>query len=264
MQVSVEFTEMEVQAVKNILENKLIKQRRFVINREAHNVDGTPPNISDDDLWFALVMCLLTTQQRSGPGEAVDLFIQQEPFPLSLHNCRHSENLREMAFEILTAAKGIRRTEKISKAMHVNLQALKKGQWSALQYWRDGLLKQRSQAPNLLHREIEEQAANYLDDTFLEFGPKQSRNFWQILGLTRYTFVLDSRILKWLHENLKIDNGLLVAEGLVNRHYYRFISDILLKLCHQAAILPCMFDAVIFDAMDEVRDREWSDTGKIW
>src|SRR5262249_17803066 len=85
--------------------------------------------------------------------------------------------------------------------------------------------------PDLAHRDLEEAAARYIDQHFAEFGPKQSRNFWQSLGLTRHVFVLDSRIIKWLRKTLQFKNGLLTASGLGDPQYYIFVSTILLELC---------------------------------
>ncbi|MDQ7024301.1 MAG: hypothetical protein Q9P44_01955 [Anaerolineae bacterium] len=261
MDIIVTFTDEEIDAVKYIVEEKLTNKRKFVMNRKQQNVDGAVPRIDDDVLWMTHIMCLLTTQQRSGPGAAVDVFLQQDPFPLSLGACRKASDLQKMSFDILTDAQGIRRTKKISKAIFRNFQALESGDWVELRSLSHKLLGQRSQPPTSSHRALEEYAANFMDK-FLEFGPKQSRNFWQSLGLTRYVFVLDSRIVKWLRENLKIETGLLISEGLGNIKYYQFVSDILLDLCIHAGILPCMFDAAAFDTFDE--DKEWGNMDSIW
>ena len=42
-------------------------------------------------------------------------------------------------------------------------------------------------------RETEAEVADYINDTFRGFGPKQSRNILQELGLTRYEIPIDNR-----------------------------------------------------------------------
>ncbi len=255
MKLSYNFHEHEVETIKRIVAYKLASGRRFVQHRLQHNVTGSVPEVNDETLWKAHIMCLLTTQQRSGPDSPGSIFLAQQPFPLSLESCRSYADLENTAFNLLTDMKGIRRTNKIAKAIHSNLLQLEQGEWDNLRKWRDTLMVQRANAPDPAHQATEELAADYMD-RFLEFGPKQSRNFWQFLGLTRYTFVLDSRILKWLRENLDIEVGFLTSSGLGDKEYYCFISNILLDLCNQADVLPCMLDVAIFDTFDE--GSEWS------
>ncbi len=260
MKVWFEFDLREIDAVKTIVVAKLASNRRFVQYRLQHNVHGSVPEIDDDALWMAHMMCLLTTQQRSGPNSPINVFLAREPFPLSLTTCRNADSLEDTALRLLTDSNGIRRTNKIAKAVSANLMMLEQGKWDELRQWRDTLSSQRAKAPSPEHRTNEENAANYMND-FVEFGPKQSRNFWQSLGLTRYTFVLDSRVIGWLRENLEIKTGLLTAQGLGDVRYYNFISEILLDLCNQANVLPCMLDVAIFDSFDEA--TEW-DSEIIW
>ncbi|MCL4732929.1 hypothetical protein KJZ71_03975 [Patescibacteria group bacterium] len=255
MRLAYSFEADEIDAVKRIVEDKLASGRRFVQYRFQHNVEGTAPQNDDEALWTAHMMCLLTTQQRSGPDSAINVFLERDPFPLSLEACRNYASLQDSALHILTEAQGIRRTNKIAKAVYRNWAMLEQGEWRNLHEWRDILMAQRAELPNPTHRSAEESAADYMN-RFLEFGPKQSRNFWQSLGLTRYTFVLDSRILRWLRKHLRIEVGLLTVQGLGDSDYYRFISDILLDLCNQADVLPCMLDAAVFDSFDE--DAEWT------
>jgi hypothetical protein len=255
MRLTYSFDVHEVEAVRRVVAEKLTSGRRFVQNRLQRNVEGAIPQIDDDEMWMTHVMCLLTTQQRSGPDSAINVFLECKPFPLSLEACRNYDSLQDTAFRLLTDAAGIRRTVKIARAVSRNLDMLEQGEWDHLQKWRDILLAQRAALPNPAQRIAEESAADYMN-RFLEFGPKQSRNFWQSLGLTRYTFVLDSRILRWLGRHLEIEPGLLTAQGLGDKDYYCFISNILLDLCTQAGVLPCMLDAAMFDSFDN--DVEWT------
>jgi hypothetical protein len=254
MRLTYSFDDHEVAAVRSVVAEKLTGGRRFVQNRLRRNVEGVGPQIDDEEMWMTHMMCLLTTQQRSGPDSAINVFLERRPFPLSLEACRNLSSLQDNAFSLLTEATGIRRTMKIARAITKNLAMLEQGEWDHLREWRDTLSDQRADRPDPAQRVMEEAAADYMN-RFLEFGPKQSRNFWQSLGLTRYTFVLDSRILRWLRKHLEIDAGLLTTQGLGDNDYYRFVSDILFALCTQADVLPCMMDAAIFDSFDE--EAEW-------
>jgi hypothetical protein len=260
MKLTMEFDSGEIEKVKSIVEHKLNTGRRFVVNRHMKNVDWSPLVVTDDDIWTAHIMCLLTTQQRSGPGSPVNNLLDMTPFPLSLAACHQMNDVSYSVLQILNDVGGIRRTNKIATAMQSNLALLDNGEWAQLRHWRDVLLQQRTASPQPEHRAAEEQAARYMNQ-FREFGPKQARNFWQSLGLTRYVFVLDSRIIRWLRRELAFETGLLTPDGLGDEKYYEFVSNLLFELCSRAAVLPCLFDAAIFDSFDEA--TEWS-AAPIW
>lgn len=256
MHLSYHFAPHEIETVRRIVADKLASGRRAVLHRRHHNVEGPVPVINDDVLWNTHMMCLLTTQQKSGPGSAINRLLDRDPFPLSLAACRAELRTESDVVRVLTSTGGIRRTNRIAKAVVTNLHALERGEWDTMRRWRDRLAAQRATAPDPLHRALEESAADYML-RFLEFGPKQARNFWQSLGLTRYTFVLDSRILGWLKRHVAFEPGLITSEGLSNSENYRFMSTVLLHLCDQAGVLPCMFDIAVFDTFDE--GREWTE-----
>lgn len=48
--------------------------------------------------------------------------------------------------------------------------------------------------------ETERHAVRFIDEHYQGFGPKQSRNLLQGLGLSRFEIPIDSRITKWLNE----------------------------------------------------------------
>ncbi|MGH9436026.1 MAG: hypothetical protein ACRD06_08515, partial [Terriglobia bacterium] len=76
-------------------------------------------------------------------------------------------------------------------------------------------------------------------------GPKQSRNLWQWLGLTRYEIPLDSRVAAWINKNLdppvKIDPKELSVPAR-----YESVLDHVQALCDAAGVLPCLLDAAAF------------------
>jgi len=90
--------------------------------------------------------------------------------------------------------------------------------------------------------------AEYIAANLKGFGPKQSRNLLQWLGLSRYEIPLDSRITKWLNEfGFPVK---LSATALQDINYYNFVSDGFQKLAKTADIYPCVLDAIIFASYD--------------
>lgn len=108
-------------------------------------------------------------------------------------------------------------------------------------------------------KEEERKIADKLNNDFNGFGPKQSRNFLQSLGLTRYEIPIDSRITNWLN-----DFGFpvsLTSSPLGDKGYYHFVSDGIQELCRKAEIYPCILDAAIFSSYD---NGEWTDENTIF
>lgn len=100
----------------------------------------------------------------------------------------------------------------------------------------------------------ERKIADQLNDELDGFGPKQSRNFLQALGLTRYEIPIDSRITNWLNEfGFPVT---LSSAPLGDRGYYHFVLDGIQELCKQADIYPCILDAAIFSSFD---NGEWTE-----
>ena len=71
-------------------------------------------------------------------------------------------------------------------------------------------------------RKTERAVANYIEDTFKGFGPKQSRNLLQMLGLTRYEIPIDSRLITWL--NPCLSPVALTSPLLGDRAFYEFVE----------------------------------------
>jgi len=240
----------DVQAVKDIVARQ--QRRPFVINRMKRNVDGVLPEIDPSRIWQTQMMCLLTSRQRSGPNSAVSRILREKPFRLSLQACRAAQDVRSFVSPTLGDFRGIRFTGKIAKLAADNLRRLESGGWAELFTWLNKLSIQRLQPPNPSHYQLEREAARYMDG-YEGFGPKQSRNFWLDLGLTRYEFVLDSRITDWLKRtNFPLP---LSSVALSDEAYYVFLSDILRELCVKADVLPCVLDAAVFASYDK---QEWA------
>ncbi len=59
----------------------------LVERRLQRNVHGKRPTVNESGFWFAMVNCLLSTQQRSGPGSTLEQFIRNKPYPLPFEDC---------------------------------------------------------------------------------------------------------------------------------------------------------------------------------
>jgi len=106
--------------------------------------------------------------------------------------------------------------------------------------------------------DTERKSADIIIDHLKGFGPKESRNLLQSLGLTRYEIPVDSRITKWLTEfGFPIK---LSATALADKNYYNFVLDGFQKICAASGIFPCVMDAAIFSSFDE----EWSKDKLVW
>jgi len=224
----------------------------FRLERQEFNADGPPPIFSREQFWYVLVGCLLTTQQRSTRGSAVDRFLSLDPFPLSFTACEQATNIEELVEREIKKFGGIRRGPTIGREVAANWQRLKTGEWANAEVTFKLLLQQRRRAPIPEDKNAERVAATWADAAFVGFGPKQARNLWQWLGLTRYETPLDSRVLRWINANLSVS---MSASQLLNSTGYETAMDYVQALCKAADVLPCIFDAAAFQYDDNQPSR---------
>jgi len=223
----------------------------FVLNRIERNVKKLLPVFSTGIFWEAMISCLITTQQRSGPNSAVTRFICTKPFPLNYSICHTASDLYSFAERVITDFGGLRRGSTIGEEIQYNYDWLEDRGWPVV----FGIVKDLENNQNI---ETEKKSANIIMENLKGFGPKQSRNLLQSLGLTKYEIPVDSRITKWL-----TDFGFpvkLSATALSDRNYYNFVLDGFQRLCGACGIYPCVMDAVIFSSFDE----EWPEDKLIW
>jgi hypothetical protein len=221
--------------------------------RIKRNIDARPKSISREDFWHSVVSCLLTTQQRSGPTSAVMRFVNCDPFPLALRACQGCPDVRGKAERLMTEFGGIRRGPTIAKELAGNLEWLEDRWWPEVEAVLGKLITADSPA-------AEREAAQFIDHQFYGFGPKQSRNLLQMLGLTRYEIPLDSRVAKWLNKfgfPVKVSAGALGDENV-----YNHLSDGVQELCRQAGVYPCVLDAAVFASFDP--GDGWEHLAVIW
>ena len=165
----------------------------FVRGRIATNLRDHKPPVTKELFWEVMVACLLTTQQRSGPGSHVTRFISTSPCLLRHELCRGQAELDVFVTKVLSEFGGLRRSTTIGREARANWTYLEGGGWEATLE----LLERVRLTPS---PEAERDAARFVDEKFKGFGPKQSRNLLQGLGLSRYEVPIDSRITKWLNE----------------------------------------------------------------
>ncbi len=227
-------------------ENALVRARR------ERNLAKTKPHVTRDRFWRAMVSMRLTSVQKSGPNSFVAKFIRTKPFPLSYTAVLGSGHPERFIAKALKASGGIRFADKIASELSKNLALLEASAWSST-------LQQCNRLTRLVSREVEIEVAGHIQKLFLGFGPKQSRNLLQSLGLTRYEIPIDSRLTDWLNEfGFPVH---LTATALADDNYYRFISDGIHVLCERSGVLPCIFDAAVFSVRDTVA---WTDENVVY
>ena len=224
----------------------------FVRGRIATNLRDHKPPVTKELFWEVMIACLLTTQQRSGPGSPVTRFISSSPFLLRHEVCRGQTDLDVFVTRVLSEFGSLRRSTTIGREAKANSAYLEDGGWQAT----SEVLEQVRLHPC---PEAERDAARFVDEKFKGFGPKQSRNLLQGLGLSRYEVPIDSRITKWLNEfGFPIR---LTASALADRNYFEFVSDGFQRLAEACGIAPCVLDAAIFSSFD---DGGWTEENLVW
>lgn len=239
LEFSWSITEEDIRRVKRFVRQH--ETRRFVVERRKRNLALSKPEITKDRFWKAMVGSRLTSVQRAGPLSPVSCFLNRQPFPLPYDEIRRSDDPENVVRGALTRAGGIRFTSRIPEDLITNLKHLEAGGWKETIALCDALRSATSP-------DEERRAAEYIRNAFKGFGPKQSRNLLQSLGLTRYEIPIDSRITSWLKDfDFPVP---LSVQALSDSCYYDFISDGIQALCKECAIEPCILDAAVFSAKD--------------
>jgi hypothetical protein len=212
----------------------------FVQRRKRINLHPKTP-VGREAFWHCMSCARLTTQQRSGPDSHVGRFVQSTPFALRYESVRASRNPKVYIAKALRGAGGIRFADTISTELASNLSLLEGGEWTQTL---DLCNQLRTPGP----RSLEQAIAGHIRTSFKGFGPKQSRNLLQSLGLTRYEIPIDSRVSGWLKEfgfPVRINAG-----ALSDPDFYDLVSDGINILCEKADVYPCVLDAAVFASTD--------------
>lgn len=239
----------DIAAVKQFVEKH--EAHPLVRHRSRVNLASKKKPVSKAIFWKRMASCLLTSQQRSGPGSAVAEFVTRHPFPLAYRTCVAHDDVETFAGQVLRHFPGLRFKKRLSAEIGGNFGLLQGSIWPETRKTLETLLPEH--AP-----QAEKAAADFIEDHFSGFGPKQSRNLLQVLGLTKYEVPLDSRITKWLR-----GFGFPVAlspAALSDRNYYHFVSDGFQQLCAKGGVYPCLLDAAIFASFDS----DWPENLVLW
>lgn len=239
----------DIQKVKLFYEAQ--KNNAFVLNRIERNVKKVLPRFSIELFWEAMISCLITTQQRSGPNSSVTKFICTKPFPLNYSKCKTSDDLQNTVEETITTFGGLRRGKSIGEEVEFNFKWLENRGWEIVHEIVEEMTENQT-------TETERKSSEIIIDNLKGFGPKQSRNLLQSLGLTKFEIPVDSRITKWLTAfGFPIK---LSATALSDKNYYNFVLDGFQRICEACDIFPCVMDAAIFSSFDE----EWPEDKLVW
>ena len=210
-------------------------------DRHKRNVKRKDIDLSKSNLWKALVGCQVSTQQRSGPNTPVSRFISSTRPALDYKICQKDPSVQRMLERELTSA-GLRRAPTIAANLTHILGELEGGEWNILMQHLSTLESNTTSGK-------EQKVAVYLQSRkYPGLGPKQSRNFIQWIGLSRYEIPLDSRVLKKLKE---LGCSFVPrAVALSDETVYRFVQNGLQQIAYKLDIYPCMLDACIFSSFD--------------
>jgi len=219
--------------------------------RHKKNVKREGIDLSKDELWRVLVGCQVTTQQKSGPGSSVSKFMKSKSPALCIRKCRADRSVQSLV-ERECADAGLRRAPTIAQNLSTIFANLEGGEWR-------NLLAQLETLEQHTTAKKERKVVEYLlSGKYPGLGQKQSRNFIQWLGLSRYEVPLDSRVLK----TLRARGASFVPSGsaLTDETVYLFVQDAIQLVAKQLNIYPCELDACIFASFDSNEDVAESDT----
>jgi hypothetical protein len=231
----------ESEIVRELVERT--KEVGWVAGLIRFNENGKASPPTKEAFWKYLVLSLLTSQQRSTAGSAVDRFEKLATFPLELQVYESMESDDEVAQTL----KGFRFAKPVTRYLRTNHRLLfeKGGLWPDYYSSLEQLEQQRNSGPpDPGHKVLERKTARKLAGRLKGIGPKQSRNLLQWLGLTRYETPLDSRVAGWLGDNLGWN---IPLDNLNDSDSYEFWLDRLQGVCEEARILPTVFDAAAFE-----------------
>jgi len=239
MRISWHISSSDVRRVQEFLRSR--EDDPLVRERRDKNLPRRAKPVTKAEFWRIHIMAPVTTQQPSGPGGKVDQFLGRSPFPLTHNRCKAQEDLFPYSATTFREA-GLRFWDKrLPDMVTKNFERMNDGLWDSTRPALETVRAERTQ-------EAERQTAEFIEQGYKGFGPKQSRNLLQHLGLTRFEIPLDSRLTKWLNEfGFPVR---LSAQGLSDRNYYDFVSEGIQALCDKAGVFPCVLDAAIFSSFD--------------
>lgn len=247
MEITWVITKKDIHKVKAILDQN---DNAFVRNRHKRNVKKVGVAIDRNTVIKAMIMCLLTSQQRSGPESRVGRFLRLNSFPLTYDIISRESDLQSYTQQVLIDHDLKRYINRIAAFFTQNIRKIQDSDWSLVTE-----LKSLNETDSQIK---ERRFADKLAESFKGMGPKQARNFLQHIGITKYEIPIDSRITNWLNKfGFPVT---LSSSPLSDKGYYHFVSDGIQKLCEKSDTYPCLLDAAIFSSFD---NDEWNENNLI-
>ncbi len=225
--------------ISKVIQNnihKAIVQKRINTNIKKQGID-----LSQSNIWKKIVGCEITTQQKSGFGSPVDLFLKSSNNPvLDYDKCK---KLQEQDISEELSNGHLRNNKRIASFLIRIINLLESGEWN--------ILIEKLESLNKDHTKQEEiQVVQYLHSgLYPGLGLKQSRNFIQWLGLSVFEIPIDSRELKVL-KKCKF-NFVPGASALQDEVTYLFLESGIQKACELLDIKPCILDACFFASFEK-------------
>jgi thermostable 8-oxoguanine DNA glycosylase len=243
MKIIWEFSESDINGVIDFVNTN---RNIFVENRINRNIHRKEIVIDKDVILKTMLMCLLTSQQDSGPDSNLNVFLRNKSFLLTEKFLSQEHEIENVVQEVLISNGLKRYFNKIPHYFALNYSYLIQSNWELEKELDDCFRKD-------LTKHEERVFADKIDHIFKGFGSKQARNFLQSLGLTKYEIPIDSRIISWLK---RIEFPVLFTPiALQDKSFYHFVSDGIQLLCEKANIYPCVLDAAIFSTNETT---EWT------
>ena len=235
----------DIKYVKNLIKDQAGSAR---VKSRKKNLTRSKSSIDEGVFWRSMAVARLTAQNPVGSGSRVDRLAKTTPFPLAYEIvCLKRRNLEDFIAETIRNA-GIGKYKRSARDLTTNLRFLEEEKgWEQTLNEVNRLIEPITSIAATKKKERE--VARYIAKMFQGFGPKQSRNLLQMLGLIRYETPIDSRVMKWLNKYILPGHAKLHSDMLADKEFYEFVLDGIQDLCEQAEIYPCIFDAAVFSAM---------------
>jgi len=223
--------------------------RPMVQRRRQKNVVCEGRDFSRDAFIKVMLSCLCTSRQLSGPNDRVAQFFRRHPFPITEQYCNINQPFLAERLKSELSGAGIRFTNKIPAHFAENLRRLENSNWQLLQELRDHIPNDAADEEweRRMARSISMKKNPY-GFKLKGFGPKQSRNLLQIMGVSRFEVPLDSRFTNWLHQQGFLYQ--LTDNELQSSALYEIVVDAVKELSQQIGVYPCLLDAAVFSSVD--------------
>jgi hypothetical protein len=234
MFVEWKITEADIEIVQTALQRAagtdIFEKRTSMIQKPVNA-------ISRELFWEKLVISRFTTQVRITRNGALTKLPRGPKFPFEL-----------------TAISRMRSPSKLIKIMnkfHVGRdrntaasEFIANARWITNNGWND-ICSKLAPLFGTHGYEKEREVAEFLRLNLKGIGPKQSRNLLQALGLIWYETPIDSRVTKWLNNELSFPL-VVTPQALADPAVYHFILDGVRALCERSGVLPTLLDAAVF------------------